>query len=115
MDRKITPSLPVHGYVAKQAKRGGRTQTSTTRKPIKIYQAEIRKPTYEADSPRDWTNLKLSTSEYVQHNYPMVESDDPHVIHHALYRKFNLGGLNDYYQIILETNFEENQEVLVIK
>ena len=44
----------------------------------------------------------------------MVESDDPKVIHHPLYRKFNSDGLNDYCQIILETNYDRNQ-VLVIK
>jgi hypothetical protein len=113
--KKITPSLPVYGYVAKQAERGGRHQTSQTRKPIKTYQAEVRKPVYESDVPRDWTNLKLSASEYVQNNFPMVESDDPKVVHHPLYRKFNSDGLNDYCQIVLETNYDRTQEVLVIK
>ena len=112
---KIVPSLPVYGYVAKQAERGGQSQPTPARKPIKTYQAEARKPTFENKTPRDWTNLKLSASEYVQHNYPMVESDDPNVIHHPLYRKFNSDGLNDYCQIILETNYDRNQEVLVIK
>jgi hypothetical protein len=113
--KKITPSLPVYGYVAKQAEKGGRTQTNPTKRTIKTYQAETRKPLTEMDTPRDWTNLKLSASEYVQHGHPMVESDDPNVIHHPLYRKFNADGLNDYYQIILETNYDRNQEVLVIK
>ena len=45
----------------------------------------------------------------------MVESDDPNVIHHPLYRKFNSDRLNDYCQIILETNYDRNHEVLVIK
>ena len=49
--KKIVPSLPVYGYVAKQAKRGGRSQSNPTRKPIKTYQAEARKPTFENDSP----------------------------------------------------------------
>ena len=66
--KKITPSLPVYGYVAKQAERGGRTQPIPTRKTIKTYQAEVKKPVYETKSPRDWTNLKLSASEYVQNN-----------------------------------------------
>jgi hypothetical protein len=105
----------VYGYVAKQAERGGRTQTNPSKRTIKTYQAETRKPLTEMDTPRDWTNLKLSASEYVQHGHPMVESDDPNVIHHPLYRKFNADGLNDYYQIILETNYDRNQEVLVIK
>ena len=45
----------------------------------------------------------------------MVESDDPKVAHHPLYQKFNTDRLNDYCQIILETNYDRNQEVLVIK
>ena len=87
--KKIVPCMPVYGYVGKQAEKGGRSQPTPARKPIKTYQAETRKPTLENDSPRDWTNLKLSASEYVQHSYPMVESDDPKVIHHPMYQKFN--------------------------
>ena len=113
--KKMTPSLPVYGYLAKQAKKGSQTQQNPTRKTVKTYQAEVKKPTYDNESPRDWTNLKLSASEYVQNNYPMVESDDPKVVHHPLYQKFNSDGLNDYCQIILETNYNQNQEVLVIK
>ena len=75
----------------------------------------MRKPTYKTDSPLDWTNLKISALEYVQHNYPMVESDDTKVTHHPLYQKFNADRLSDYCQIILETNYDRNQEVLVIK
>ena len=101
--------------MAKQAEKGSRTQTNPARKTVKMYQAEVKKPTYDNESPRDWTNLKLSASKYVQHNYPMVESDDPKVVHHPLYQKFNSDGLNDYCQIILETNYNQNQEVLVIK
>ena len=44
-----------------------------TRKAIKTYQAEIRKPTYETESTRDWTSLKLSASEYVYHKHPMID------------------------------------------
>ena len=110
--KKITPSLPVYGYVAKQAEKGSRTQL---KKPIKTYQAEMRKPNQDMDSPRDWTNLKLSASEYVHNNFPMVESDDPKIVHHPLYRKFNTDGLNDYCQIILETSYDRNHEVLVVK
>ena len=70
-------------------------QPNPTRKAINTYQAEMRKPTYKTDSPLDWTNLKISASEYVQYNYPRVESDDPKVTHHSLYHKFNTNGLND--------------------
>ena len=35
--------------------------------------------------------------------------------HHLLYQKFNTDELNYYCQIILETNYDRNQEVLVIK
>ncbi len=45
----------------------------------------------------------------------MVESDDPTIIHHPLYRKFNADGLNDYCQISIETDFDKNQEVILIK
>ena len=51
--KKIVPSLPVYGYVAKQAERGGRTQPTPARKPIKTYQAEARKSTFENEAPRD--------------------------------------------------------------
>ena len=42
--KKITPSLPVYGYVAKQAEKGNRHQP---KKAIKTYQAEARKPQHD--------------------------------------------------------------------
>ena len=51
--KKIIPSLPVYGYVAKQAEKGSRTQPNSTRKTVKMYQAEVRKPTYDNESLRD--------------------------------------------------------------
>ena len=45
----------------------------------------------------------------------MVESDDPPVTHHPLYRKLNADGLNDYCQMSIETDFDKHQEVIIFK
>ena len=105
--KKIIPVIPTYGYVAKQ----GEKFRKGTQKPIKkmVRTAEMTKskpiPENEYIAP-EWTNLKLSSTEYVQAKYPMVKSDDPTVTHYPLYRKFNADGLNDYCQISIETDFD---------
>ena len=116
--KKITPSLPTFGYVAKQGEKFGKIPQAPIKKMIRTYQAETIKskpiPESEYIAP-EWTNLKLSATEYVQAKYPMVESDDPTITHHPIYRKFNADGLNDYCQISIEIDFDKNQEVIIIK
>ena len=116
--KKITPSIPTFGYVAKQSEKFGKPVQSNIKKMVRAYQAEAIKPKPISEKEYvapEWTNLKLSATEYVQAKYPMVESDDPTVTHYPLYRKFNADGLNDYCQISIETDFNKNQEVIVIK
>ena len=116
--KKVTPSIPTFGYVAKQGEKFGKPTQFNIKKMVRTYQAETIKPKpipeKEYIAP-EWTNLKLSATEYVQAKYPMVESDDPTVTHHPLYRKFNADGLNDYCQISIEIDFDKNQEVIIIK
>ena len=116
--KKIIPSLPTYRYVAKHGEKIGKIVQNPMKKMVRTCQSDFSKtkviPEIKYVAP-EWTNLKLSATEYVQAKYPMVESDDATVIHHPLYRKFNVDGLNDYCQIILETDFDKHQEILVIK
>ena len=105
---KIQPSLFTYGYVAKQQNR----TTGTIKKPTKIYAPDTKnKP--EVKAP-EWTSLPMSAADYARNQYPMTPSDDPTIISQPLYRKFNADGLNDYCQILMETGYDKQQEVIII-
>ena len=109
---KAPPALPTYGYVARQQDRAGRP-TGTTKKPTRTYTADQPKSKPDVQAP-DWMNLPMSANEYVHNRHPMPQSDDPTVIKQPLYRKFNADGINDYCQIIMETGYDKQQEVIVI-
>ncbi len=59
----------------------------------------------------DHTTQKILSAEYVRRNYPRVEGDNPQLLTQPLFRKFNADGVNDYRQIIIDTDFVRQQEV----
>ncbi len=62
----------------------------------------------------DYTTQKISLAEYVQRNYPRVEGNIPQLLTQPLFRKFNADGVNDYRQIIMDTDYERKQEEVQI-
>ncbi len=101
--KKIIPTIPTYGYVAKQQHKNQKhtmTTMTTKSKGIKM--------------EPDWTTQKISSAEYVRRNYPRVEGDTPQLMTQPLFRKFNTDGVNDYRQIIIDTDYKRQQEVVQI-
>jgi hypothetical protein len=99
--KKIIPTLPTYGYVAKQQQRNPKQTTTTTKSK-------------EVKMDPDHTTQKISSAEYVRRNYPRVEGDNPQLLTQPLFRKFNADGVNDYRQIIIDTDFVRQQEVIQV-
>ncbi len=62
----------------------------------------------------EYTTQKISSAEYVRRNYPRVDGDKPELLTQPLFRKFNADGVNDYRQIIIDTDFVRQQEVVQV-
>jgi hypothetical protein len=96
--KKIIPTIPTYGYVAKQQHKNQKSTPMTTKSK-------------ENKMEPDWMTQKISSAEYVRRNYPRVEGDTPQLLTQPLFRKFNADSVNDYRQIIIDTDYECQQEV----
>jgi hypothetical protein len=81
--KKIIPTLPTYGYVAKQQQKNPKNVTTMTKSK-------------DTRMEPDHNTQKISSAEYVRRNYPRVESDIPQLLTQPLFRKFNANGVNDY-------------------
>ena len=130
------PNIPTYKTTIPETKerRGSSRQKSTENndrygdkinKPIqpkknvrKVYTAEAEPQPWNGNritNAPDWANIRMSATDYIQKQLPMVEYDDPTIIQQPLYRQFNIDGINDYSKLTLETSYDKNQEVMAIK